>query len=81
MTVRLLEEKWEASNETFVGQPGQETFCAHLADMAKPTGISALDDKPTLWQANWIFPTIEPGTMTNDKGKLWLTVILQDLTG
>ena len=80
-TVRTLESKWESPDDSFVGQQGQETFCAHLADMGKPTGISALDDKPTLWQTNWVFPTLEPGTMTNEKGKLWLTVSLEDLTG
>ena len=80
-TVRTLERKWEPSNETFVGEPGKETFCAHLADMAKPTGISALDDKPTLWQTNWVFPTLEPGTIINERGSLWLTVALEDLTG
>ena len=80
-TVRTLERKWEPSNETFVGEPGKETFYAHLADMAKPTGISALDDKPTLWQTNWVFPTLEPGTMINERGSLWLTVTLEDLTG
>ena len=81
MSVRILETKWEASNESYIGQPAQETFCTHLADMAKPTGILALDDKPTLWRTNWVFPTIEPGTMLNEKGNLWLTVTLQDLTG
>ena len=80
-TVRTLENKWESPDESFVGQQGQETFCAHLADIGKPTGISALDDKPTLWQTNRVFPTLEPGTMTNEKGNLWLQVSLQDLTG
>ena len=80
-SIRTLETKWESSAETYVGQPAQETFCAHLADMAKPTGISALDAQPTLWQTNWVFPTLHAGTMVNEKGKLWLNVILEDLTG
>jgi len=80
-TVRTLEKKWEGLDEELIGEPGQETFCAHLADMSKPTGISALDDKPTVWQTNWVFPTLEPGTMLNNKGRLWLTVTLEDLTG
>ena len=80
-TVRTLENSWEGLDEELIGEPGQETFCAHLADMSKPTGISALDDKPTVWQTNWVFPTLEPGTMLNDKGRLWLTVTLEDLTG
>ena len=55
-TVRTLEKKWDYSEETLIGQQGQETFCAHLADMAEPTSISALDDKAILWQASWVFP-------------------------
>ena len=80
-TVRTLEKQWDQADENLIGEPGQETFCAHLADMAKPTGISALDDKTTLWQTNWVFPTLEPGNMLNGKGNLWLTVTLEDLTG
>ena len=81
MSVRILENKWEPSQESFVGKPAAETFCAHLADMAKPTGIQALDDKPTLWQTNWSFGTIQQGSMLNEKGQIWLNLILQDLTG
>ena len=46
-TVRTLEKTWEYSEDMLADEPGQETFCVHLADMAKPTGISALDDKTT----------------------------------
>ena len=50
--------------------------------MSKRTGIAALDNKPTVWQINWVFPVIELGNMLTDKGdRLWLTVALEDLTG
>ena len=50
--------------------------------MTKRTGIAALDNKPTVWQINWVFPVIELGNMLTDKGdRLWLTVALEDLTG
>ena len=80
-TVLTLEKKWEGSDEGFLAAEGQETFCAHLADMGQPTGIPGLDDKATLWQAKWCFPTIQPGAMVNDKGRLWLMITLHDLTG
>ena len=66
-TVRTREKKWEGLNEALIAEPGQETFCAHLADMSKPTGISALDDKPTVWQTNWVFqPSLEPCSTTKE---------------
>jgi len=68
VSVQTLEKQWDHSEEHLIGEPGQETFCAHLADMSKPTGIPTLDAQPTLWQANWMFPTLEPGRMTNEKG-------------
>ena len=47
--VRTLETVWEPQcGETLADEPGQETFCAHLAEMSKPTGISSLDDKPSV---------------------------------
>ena len=79
--IRTLEKRWEGSDETCLALEGTETLCAHLADMAKPTGIPALDENATVWQLNWVFSTIEPGPMVNDKGRLWLTVVLQDITG
>lgn len=62
--------------------PGQETICAHLADMSKVTGLSALDEKTTVWQVNWVFPTITRDSMLTKAGnKLWLNIVLEDSSG
>ena len=80
--VRTLEKKYNQIDETLAGEPGQETFCAHLAEMLKRKGIAALDNKPTVWQINWILLVVELGNMLTDRGdRLWLTVALEDLTG
>lgn len=80
--VRTLEKKWEIGDESLAHEQGQETFCAHLAEMSKRTGIPTLDEKPTVWQTNWVFPKIESGTMLTENGdRLWLRVTLEDLTG
>lgn len=81
--VRTLETVWEPQcGETLADEPGQETFCTHLAEMSKPTGISGLDYKPTVWQTNWVFPVIEPGTVLTEKGDRFLLIVtLQDRTG
>ena len=81
MEVQTLETQWEEPDDYLINEEGQETFCAHLADMSKPTAITSLDAKPTLWQTNWVFPGLERGNMTNEKGNLWLTVNLEDSTG
>ena len=62
--------------------PAQETLCAHLADMAKKTGLTPLDAGTTVWQTNWTFPTIMPGSHLTDCGKrLWMQVLLEDVSG
>jgi hypothetical protein len=62
--------------------PGQETFCCHISDMSKKTGITAIDDGPTVWQINWVFATLDPQQMLTEAGdRLWLRLVLSDLTG
>lgn len=86
--VRILEKKWTPedgdgpSDDKLNELDAQETFCAHLTDMCKVTGIASIDDKPTVWQTNWVFVTIVPGNILTTAGdKIWLTVKLEDVSG
>ena len=50
--------------------------------MTKCTGIAALDDKASLWQANWVFHSIMPGShLTTAGDKPWLNIMCQDVSG
>ena len=33
---------------------GAETLCKLLSDLAVTTDVQKLNEKPTLWQANWV---------------------------
>ena len=84
-TVIILENKWcpdGSPDEDLQNTNGQETLCAHLDTMSRRTRISALDGKTTVWQANWVFPTLMPGSHVTTKGdKLWLNIMCQDVSG
>ena len=79
-----LETKWtpEGDQESLQGIDGQETLCAHLGEMSKLTGVPSLDGKPSVWQVNWAFSSVVPGTHVTSTGdKLWLNLVVQDVSG
>ena len=84
-TVIILENKWcpEGSfDEDLQNTTGQETLCAHLDTMSKRTGIAELDDNTSVWQANWVFLSLMPGSLLTKAGdKLWLNIMCQDVSG
>ena len=50
--------------------------------MSKRTGVAALDDKTSVWQTNWTFNSIIPGShLTTTGDKLWLNIMCQDVSG
>ena len=71
----------EGNDEKFLEKTAQETLCAHLDSMTQRTGIAALDDTPSVWQTNWTFASIMPGPHLTTAGKLWLKLMLQDVSG
>ena len=82
--VRTLQTTWTMDNtdEALQQEPGKDTFCDVLSDMSQTTGIPSLDNTTTVWQANWVLPTIEPGAMLTETGnRLWVRVNLADITG
>ena len=83
-TVVILEKQWrssEGNDAQFLEKTAQETLCAHLDSMTQRTGIAALDDTPSVWQTNWTFASIMPGPHLTTAGKLWLKLMLQDVSG
>ena len=81
-TMIILENKWFPNDEDLENTNGQETLCAHLHTMSKRTGIALLDDKTSVWQVNWVFPTLMPGShLTKAGDKLWLSIMCQDVSG
>ena len=83
-TVIILEKKWspDANDGEWRNSLGQETLCAHLETMSKRTGLAALDEKTSVWQANWVFPCLMHGTHVTTAGdKLWVHILCQDVSG
>ena len=82
-TVVVLQKEYVPGEYSkLIQEEGQETFCAHLAELRQRTGLAALDDTTTVWQTNWIFHTIMPGThLTKAGDKLWLNIMCQDVSG
>jgi hypothetical protein len=83
-SIMTLQKDWVPDNdyESLQDTVGQETLCAHLAEMKKVTGIPALDNHPSVWQVNYGFLEIIPGThLTNNGDKLWLHIMVVDVSG
>ena len=38
----------------YENEPGAQTLCKLLSDLAAATDVAKLNEKPTLWQANWV---------------------------
>ena len=49
--------------------------------MSKRTSLAVLDDKTSVWQANWVFTCLMPGKHFTTAGdKLWVHIMCQDVS-
>ena len=79
----------QASHESrdYENEPGAQTLCKLLSDLAVPNDVQKLNEKPTLWQGNWVevgWPVLKKDGDTllrKDGSKLFFQTTLTDLSG
>ena len=75
----------QASFETrdYENEPGAQTLCKLLSDLAVTKDVQKLNEKPTLWQANWVEVGWPEGDnlLTKEGSRLWFQTSLRDLSG
>ena len=47
-------EQYAFQGRDYQNELGAQTLCKLLSDLAGTTDVQKLNEKPTLWQANWI---------------------------
>ena len=64
-------------------EPGQQTICKLLQDLTNVTDVQGLNEKPTLWNANWVAvgPPQGEHLLRKDGSSLWFQVSLCDISG
>ena len=67
----------------YENEPGAQTLCKLLSDLAVTTDVQKLNEKPTLWQANWVEVGWPEGDtlLKKDGSQLWFQTSLRDLSG
>ena len=70
-------------NRDYENEPGSQILCKLLSDMVAKTDVANLNEKSTLWQANWVAIGWPQGeTLLKKDGKsLWFQCTLTDLSG
>ena len=73
----LLSKKRDYENEL-----GAQTLCKLLSDLSATTDVQKLNEKPTLWQANWVEVGWPMGVnlLKKDGSGLWFQTSLRDLS-
>ena len=67
----------------YENEPGAQTLCKLLSDLAATTDLQTLNESPTLWQANWVevgWP-LGDNLLKKDGSQLWFQTSLRDLSG
>ena len=67
----------------YENEPAAQTLCKVLSDLAVTSNIQSLNEKPTLWQANWVEVGWPEGDtlLKKDGSQLWFKTSLRDLSG
>ena len=67
----------------YENEPGTQTLCKLLSDLSVTTDIQKLNEKTTLWQANWVEVGWPEGDtlLKKDGSQLWFQTSLRDLSG
>ena len=77
----LQQSSFERRN--YDNEPGVQTLCKLLSDLASTTDLQTLNESPTLWQVNWVevgWP-IGEALLKKDGSQLWFQTSLRDLSG
>ena len=77
----LQQSSYERRN--YDNEHGVQTLCKLLYDLASTTDLQTLNEKPTLWQVNWVevgWP-IGEDLLKKDGSQLWFQTSLRDLSG
>ena len=76
-------EQSSFESRDYENELGAQTLCKLLSDLVATTDVQKLNEKPTLWQANWV----EVGWPVGDNllktygSELWFQTSLRDLSG
>ena len=67
----------------YENEPGAQTLCKLLSDLAATTDLQTLNENPMLWQANWVEvgPPIGENFLKKDGSQLWFQTSLRDVSG
>ena len=67
----------------YENEPGVQTLCKLLCDLAATTDVHKLNEKRTLWQANWVEVGWPEGDtlLKKDGSQLWFQTTLRDGSG
>ena len=77
----LQQSSFERRN--YDNEPGVQTLCKLLSDLASTTDLQTLNESLTLWQVNWVevgWP-IGEALLKKDGSQLWFQTSLRDLSG
>ena len=81
--MRDVLEQSSFEHRDYENEPGAQTLCKLLSDLAGTTDIQKLNEKPTLWNANWVevgWP-IGDTLLSKDGSRLWFQTSLRDISG
>ena len=81
--MRDVLEQSSFEGRDYENELGAQTLCKLLSDLAATTDIQKLNEKPTLWQANWVEVGWPMGDtlLKKDGSQLWFKTSLSDLSG
>ena len=81
--MRDVLEQASFQGRDYENEPGAQTLCKLLSDLAATTDIEKLNEKPTLWQANWVEVGWPMGDtlLKKDGSQLWFQTSLRDVSG
>ena len=81
--MRDVLEQSSFAGRDYENERGAQTLCKLLSDLAVTTDVQKLNEKPTLWQANWVEVGWPRGDtlLKKDGSQLWFQTSLRDLSG
>ena len=81
--MRDVLQQSSVEHRDYASETGAQTLCKLLADLAVTTDVQKLNEKPTLWQANWVEVEWPRGEtlLRKDGSALWFQTSLRDISG
>ena len=73
------------AHRDYTQEQGFQVFTLHLNDLLRPTGLTNIEEGPTLWQVHWAevsWPARNVDSITTRAGdRLWFQTSVRDLVG